>query len=73
MEHVFNCHNYFEEKKVQSEAVEFIDYTSVWWDQLVKVRRRCEAEPMSAWHEMKVIIKKRFVPSDYARDLHRRL
>lgn len=29
MEHIFNYHNYSEDKKVQLAAVEFIDYASV--------------------------------------------
>ena len=33
VEHVFDCHNYSEEKKVKLAAVEFIDYASIWWDQ----------------------------------------
>ncbi|KAJ4723235.1 Myosin heavy chain, fast skeletal muscle like [Melia azedarach] len=35
VEHVFDCHNYSEEKKVKLAVVEFIDYASIWWDQLV--------------------------------------
>ena len=35
VEHIFDCHNYSEEKKVKLAAVEFVDYASVWWDQLL--------------------------------------
>ena len=71
VEHVFEYHNYSEIKKVQLAAVEFTDYASIWWDQLVKDRKRCDAEPVRTWREMKTIMKKRFVPSYYTRDLHR--
>ncbi|GKU96535.1 hypothetical protein SLEP1_g9760 [Rubroshorea leprosula] len=35
VELVFDCHNYFQKKKVKLVAVEFTDYAMVWWDQLV--------------------------------------
>ena len=66
---MFDCHNYSEEKKVKLIAVEFMDYALVWWDQLVVSRRRCEEEPVSTWQEMKTIMRKRFVPNHYYRDL----
>ena len=37
---MFDCHNYFEEKKVKLVVVEFTDYSSIWWDQLVTSRPR---------------------------------
>ncbi|RDY07852.1 hypothetical protein CR513_07992, partial [Mucuna pruriens] len=40
VEHVFDCHNYLEEKKVKLAVVEFTDYASIWWDQFVINRRR---------------------------------
>ena len=44
---VFECHNYFEEKKVKLAAVEFMDYALVWWDQLLVSRRRNGEDPLS--------------------------
>ena len=35
VEHVFDYHNYSEEKNVKLVVVEFTDYASIWWDQLV--------------------------------------
>ena len=35
VEHVFDCHNYSKEKKVKLDVVEFTNYASIWWDQLV--------------------------------------
>ncbi|RDX96803.1 hypothetical protein CR513_20503, partial [Mucuna pruriens] len=40
VEHVFDCHNYSEEKKVKLVVVEFTDYASMWWDQFVINRCR---------------------------------
>ncbi|KAJ4708850.1 Transposon Ty3-I Gag-Pol polyprotein [Melia azedarach] len=73
VEHVFDCHNYSEENKVKLAAVEFIDYASIWWDQLVINRRRNGEKPIRSWEEMKLIMRKRFIPNHYYRDLYRKL
>ncbi|XP_048229542.1 LOW QUALITY PROTEIN: uncharacterized protein LOC125370017, partial [Ricinus communis] len=73
VELIFECHNYSEEKKVKLAAVEFSDYAIVWWDQFCKERRRYGERPTESWREMKQIIRKRFVPSHYYRELHQRL
>ncbi|KAH9716981.1 Endonuclease [Citrus sinensis] len=73
VELVFDCHNYSEEKKVKLAAVEFTDYAIIWWDQLVLSRRRNRERPINTWEEMKAIMRRRFVPSHYYRELHQRL
>ncbi|KAH9705015.1 Endonuclease [Citrus sinensis] len=73
VELVFDCHNYSEEKKVKLVAVEFTDYAIIWWDQLVLSRRRNRERPINTWEEMKAIMRRRFVPSHYYRELHQRL
>ncbi|GKV11018.1 hypothetical protein SLEP1_g22307 [Rubroshorea leprosula] len=73
VELVFNCHNYSKEKKVKLAAVEFTDYAVVWWDQLVLSRRRNREHLVDTWEEMKAVMRKRFVPSHYYRDLYQRL
>ena len=45
-------------------------YALVWWNQLVVSRRRCEEELISTWKEIKIIMRKRFVPRNYYKDLH---
>jgi hypothetical protein len=73
IEHVFDCHNYSEEKKIKLAVVEFTDYASIWWDQLVTSRRRNEERQINTLNEMKIVMRKRFVPSHYYRDLCRKL
>ena len=73
VELIFECHNYFEEKKVKLAAIEFIDYAIIWWDQLVMSRRRNHERPTETWEEMKAIMRKWFVPSHYYRDLYKKL
>ena len=70
IELVFDCHNYSESKKVKLAAIEFSDYAIVWWDQLVTSRRRNGERPISTWGEMKLVMRKRFIPSYYHRDLY---
>ena len=74
VEHMFDCHNYFEEKKkVKLVVVEFIDYASIWWDQLVTIRHKNDERPINRGEEMKTIMRRRFLPSHYYRDLDRKL
>ena len=73
MEFVFDCHNYSEAKKVKLAVIEFSDYAIVWWDQLMISRRRNGERPVSTWEEMKALMRRRFVPSHYYRELYKRL
>ena len=73
VEMVFDCHHYFEEKKVKLAAIEFTDYAIIWWDQLVTTRRRNQECPIMTWNEMKFGMRKRFIPNHYYRDLHNKL
>ncbi|KAJ4715133.1 Mutant gag-pol polyprotein [Melia azedarach] len=65
VEHVFDCRNYSEEKKVKLVAMEFTDYASIWWDQLVINRHKNRERPLQSWEEMKLVMRKRFIPSHY--------
>lgn len=50
-----------------------MDYASIWWDQYVLTRRRNGERAVQTWDEMKSIMRKRFVPNHYFRDLYRKL
>ena len=67
---VFDCHNYFEEKKIKLIVDKFTDYAIIWWDQLVLSRRRNHERLINTWEEVKAIMRRRFVPSHYYRELH---
>jgi hypothetical protein len=73
MEMVFDCHSYSEIKKVKLAAIEFTDYAIVWLDQLLINRRRNREPPVDTWEEMKMVMRKRFVPSHYYRGLYQKL
>jgi hypothetical protein len=65
----FYIHRYSEEKNVKLAVVEFTNYTMVWWERLVVERRRNRERPINMWEELKTILKKRYVPKHYYREL----
>ena len=73
VEFIFDCHQYFEEKKVNLAVVEFTNYALVWWDQMVTSRRRSHDRPIETWDEIKAIMRKRFIPTYYYRELYNKL
>jgi hypothetical protein len=73
MEMVFDSHSYSEIKNVKLAAIEFSDYATVWWDQLLINRRRNREPPIDTWEEMKMLMRKRFVPSHYYKGLYQKL
>ena len=73
VEQIFSCHSYSEGKKVKLAALEFTDYALVWWDQMQKERVRYGERPIQTWEEMKTIMRRRYIPSYYHRDLHNKL
>jgi hypothetical protein len=70
---MFDCHNYSEEKKVKLAVIKFTDYAIIWWDQLVTNRRRNNERPVETWGELKALMRRRFVPSHFYRDLYQKL
>ena len=73
VEFVFAYHGYSKRKKVKLAAIEFSDYAIVWWDQLMLTRRRNGEPQIETSEEMKRVMKKRFVPAYYYRELHNKL
>jgi hypothetical protein len=70
---IFDCHNYLEAKKVKLVVIEFTYYALIWWDQNVISRRRSGERAVASWEEMKVLMRRRFVPNHYYRDLYMKL
>ncbi|XP_071909695.1 uncharacterized protein [Coffea arabica] len=73
VELVFDCNDYTDAQKLRLAVVEFTDYAIVWWEQVATSRRRCGDPPITTWTELKRLMKKRFVPSHYHRDLYHKL
>ena len=54
-------------------VIEFMDYVLIWRDYIILNRRRNKERPIDRWVEMKVLIRRHFVPSRYYRDLYLKL
>ena len=73
MEMIFDCHNYTDAKKVKLAAIEFTDYAMAWWDKLGINRRNNGERPVATWREMKTLMRRRFIPNHYYRELYQKL
>nr|XP_016506596.1 PREDICTED: uncharacterized protein LOC107824363 [Nicotiana tabacum] len=73
VEAIFDCQNYSEGKKVKLVVVEFFDYAAIWWKKLARDRLQEGQAPVATWAEMKRVMRKRFVPSHFQRELQQRL
>jgi hypothetical protein len=58
---------------VKLAIIEFTDYAIIWWDQLVTNRRRNNERPIETWGELKALMRWRFVPNHFYRDLYQKL
>jgi hypothetical protein len=70
---IFDCHSYSEQKKVKLVIIEFTEYALIWWDQIIIRRKRNGERQVQTWGEMKVLMRRRFVPNHYYRDLYLKL
>lgn len=73
MELIYDYHNYSEEIKVKLAVIEFTDYTIICWNQLVKNMRKNQERFIKNWGKLKVLMRKRFIPSHYYMDFQRKL
>ncbi|KAG7559493.1 Zinc finger CCHC-type [Arabidopsis thaliana x Arabidopsis arenosa] len=70
---LFDCQHFSDRKKVRLAATGFHDYAIDWWDQLVTNRKRNRENPVETWEEMMILMRRRFIPSHYHRELHQKL
>ncbi|XP_024014542.1 uncharacterized protein LOC112088496 [Eutrema salsugineum] len=70
---IFGCQDLPERKKINLAASDFNGYTIKWWDQIVISRRRNGERPVETWEEMATLMRQRFVPAHYQRELHTKL
>ncbi|XP_019164431.1 PREDICTED: uncharacterized protein LOC109160611 [Ipomoea nil] len=69
----FECHRYSERKKLRLVVLEFTDYASSWWDKIIVERRKYGEDPIESWRELRILMRRRFVPSWYQREMYQRL
>ena len=70
---IFRLHNYEEEKKIAMASLEFQDYVLIWWEQVIERREARGEPPITTWTQMKDVMRARFVPTYYTRDLLKKL
>jgi hypothetical protein len=68
MDQIFATHYYTEEKRLQLATVEFTGYVLIWWNQILRMRTR-----PTSWSGMKDLMRHRFVPEHYKRDMYNKL
>ena len=73
VEKIFRLHNYEEEKKIAMASLEFQDYVLIWWEQVIEHREAKGEPPITTWAQMKGVMRARFVPTYYNRDLFKKL
>jgi hypothetical protein len=67
---IFVSHNFSERKRIKSATSTFTDFASLWWNEY------CRSYPAyipTTWHDLKLAMRYRFVPSRYTRDMVKKL
>ncbi|KAG7567857.1 Reverse transcriptase domain [Arabidopsis thaliana x Arabidopsis arenosa] len=72
MEYIFDCYGYGEARKVALAAAQLTENALSWWDRTVADRRRQRFDPISNWGDMKYLLRLRYIPDHYHRDLQKR-
>ena len=72
MEWEFDRHDYSERKKFKLATMEFSSYAATWWDEFVISRWRNEERPIDTWEELKAVMRKRYAPDYYVKEMKRR-
>jgi hypothetical protein len=66
----FACHDFLENARVRAATSEFTDFASFWW--IEHGKKNADDMPQT-WDALKWVMRARFVPSYYARDLLHKL
>ena len=70
---IFRVHNLSDQRHVNLTLVEFSGCALTWWNQIQENQLVLGCEHINTWEEMKQVMRRRFVPSSYQRDLRNRL
>ena len=54
-------------------SLKFQDYVLIWWEQVLERREARGEPPITTWAQMKDVMRARFVPTYYNRDLFKKL
>ncbi|XP_010531755.1 PREDICTED: uncharacterized protein LOC104807982 [Tarenaya hassleriana] len=72
MDNIFECYAYSDRRRVQYAAAQLAENALAWWDRETTERRRAHIEQVGTWREMKVLMRKRYVPPHFHRELQRK-
>jgi hypothetical protein len=67
---IFRVHNLSDQIHVSLASVEFYGYALTWWNQIQENQLVLGRDHINIWAEMKHVMRRRFIPSSYRRDLH---
>lgn len=70
---IFRVHNLSNQRRVNFASVEFSGYALTWWNKMQQNQLQSGRALINTWAEMKQVMRRRFVPSSYQRDLRNRL
>jgi hypothetical protein len=70
IEQKFTCFEFPENARVRAATSEFTDFASIWW---VEYGKKHPDDIPQTWVALKQVMRARFVPSYYARDLINKL
>ncbi|XP_060201743.1 uncharacterized protein LOC132630186 [Lycium barbarum] len=71
-EGIFQVNNISNAMKVKYAITQFEDFATTWWETHKRTREKDGRLPPEDWREMKVLIKKRFVPEYYNEELQKK-
>ncbi|XP_024013240.1 uncharacterized protein LOC112087559 [Eutrema salsugineum] len=72
MDHIFDYYNHPGPKRVALVMAQLTDGALTWWDREVSDRKRSHLRAIDIWVDMKDLMRQRFVPPHFYRDLQRR-
>lgn len=72
MDHIFEYYNHPGPKRVALAVAQLTDNALVWWDRVTTDRRRNQLRQLESWLDMKDLMRQRFVPQHFHRDLQKR-
>ncbi|RDX83851.1 hypothetical protein CR513_35188, partial [Mucuna pruriens] len=70
VDQILECFDYSGRIMVRRLTLEFSDYVLAWWNQVLEDIRKGMRDPFESWGALKRLMRERFVPSYYSRDLY---
>lgn len=71
MDHIFDYYNHPGPKRVALAVAQLTDSALIWWDRVRSDRKRSMLRAIDSWVDMKDIMRQKYVPQHFHRDLQR--